>query len=42
MYRFGRGCAQNSAKADKMIRKANEYGNPDAEMINKWLYGQKK
>jgi TPR repeat protein len=42
MYRFGRGCSPNTAKANEMIRKANEYGNPDAGMINKWLFGEKK
>ncbi|MBD5286461.1 MAG: sel1 repeat family protein [Bacteroides sp.] len=41
MYRFGRGCSENTTKADEMIRIANEYGNPDAEKINQWLFGEK-
>lgn len=41
MYRFGRGCTKNSTKADEMNRFANEYRNPDAENIHKWLFGPK-
>lgn len=41
MYRFGRGCAKSSVKAEEMNQLAEQYGNPDAQSIHNWLFGPK-